>query len=227
MPEYKCQRCGQCMSSKQVLQQHLNRKKPCASEETITKHRCDRCLKYFSSKQKLTNHKNKKIQCEKFRHTPVIMTELEKKMELEAAKEKIINEMKLEYKQEVLKIYKKINNIAICIKKKKILERKLNDNINLIRERKTIPENTPSIIPKKEKKEAETVENLVKYYKELQTRIKEAESKIDSMDNEQDNTILGINNILNKLSSDREDAFETKKQLRKLVDRHRFAKLME
>ena len=201
----------------------MDKKKPCVSEETKTKYRCERCLKHLSSQQKLTAHMNKKNKCELFRHTPVIMSELEIKMKFESEREKMIEEMKLEYRKECLKIFKTVNNVAISIRHRKKLESKLKHNIELLNARKILPEDTPSIVSKKKLlKESETIENLAKYYKELRYRVIDAEKKIDSITDEQDDTILGINKILDNLSNDRKESIEIKSELLKLVDKHRF-----
>lgn len=220
MSFYKCPRCEKQLSSNQRLHQHLDKKKPCVPENIKTKYRCNRCLKYLSTNQKLTDHKNRKKQCEIHRNEPVIKTEIMKEIELIMEKDKMLMEMKIEYKNELLKIYKQYNNIAVCIKKKKILKDNYIKNIKKLKEYKLMPAKMLSVIPEK-KIEVDTVENLMTYIEILQKRIKKAENTIDNFEDEQEDHIIGLNNILNDVCNDREKVCKIKKQLAKMADKHK------
>jgi hypothetical protein len=221
MREYKCEKCGKCFPTKQKLTRHSENKKPCVAETDKTKHQCKRCFVYLSSKQMLTSHMNRKNKCKIFVNIPVVKSNLERLMEFEAIKDQMAIDMKAEYIKEVIKLYKKINNVQICIKKKNIMTLKLNENLRQLKERKTIPEEMYSIIPD-EKTGLESVENLVIYYDILKKRIIQMENKLGSMEDEQDATICGIASIIDDLSNDRGCLIKTKKQLLSIVDKHRF-----
>lgn len=220
MPEFKCPRCEKCLSSKRALQQHLNKKKPCVSGASKTKYRCSRCLVYLSTKQKLTQHMKRKNPCEVYRHIPVVKTDLVKQMELEEGKEKMINEMKAEYRRELIKIYKKFgDNVYIASRHKLILEKKLKDNIKKVNNRKTLPDKMPSVIPDK-KTQVDTVENLLKRYKQLKRRVEKAEKRFSELEDEHEDSMIGMTSILNATYDDRTALLKIKKELKRQIGRN-------
>jgi flagellar biosynthesis chaperone FliJ len=169
---------------------------------------CDDKEKVCKIKKQLANMVDK--------HKLYNMTEIELIME----KDKMLMEMKIEYENELLKIYKQYNNIAMCIKKKKILKATYITNIKKLKEYKLIPEKMLSVIPEK-KIEIDTVENLMNYLENLHKRIKKAENTIDNFEDEQEDYIIGLNNILNDVCDDKEKVCKIKKQLANMVDKHK------
>ena len=219
MPTYQCKNCRKCLATKQTLQKHENRKKPCVAEELKTKFQCNRCLKYVSSKRRLTEHRNRKNKCVIYRNIVVIPTEFEKEIDLVKKKDKMITEMNKEYNKELLKCYKSINNPAIRIKKREKLIKALAINIRTLKTRKTIPEKIPSVVPK-EKKLTDKSDKLIDYYRLLKKRIEKAEKKISSLQEIHEDTILGINSILDDLSTDRDKVYKIQKELKLRCDIH-------
>ena len=104
-------------------------------------------------------------------------------------------------------------------KEKKILKANYITNIKKLKEYKLMPEKMLSVIPEK-KIEVDTVENLMTYLEILQKRIKKAENTIDNFEDEQEDYIIGLNNILNDVCDDREKVCKIKKQLDNMVDKH-------
>ena len=113
MPEFKCPRCDKCLASKQRLTYHMNKPKPCLSKDVKTEYRCDRCLKCLSSKRQLNEHLNKKNQCKIYRHEPEVKSDTRKKIDFEQQKEEMIKAMKKELNMELIKMYKKYDNMDI------------------------------------------------------------------------------------------------------------------
>ena len=220
MPEFKCKKCGKCLSSKQALTLHINKKKPCSSSNVKTKHQCKRCFKYLNSKQKLNYHINRKNKCEIYKHIPVVKSEYVKEMDLIEDKKIMLTAMKKEYSKELIKLYKLYGTKIECrLKQKAILDKKFKINIKKLEERKSIPGKMYSIIPDK-KEQIDTVENLVKYYKLLKSRIAKAEKRFSDLEDEQDDSMLGLKKILLSTSKDREKLLSIKKELYKQVGRN-------
>lgn len=227
MPEYKCEKCNKCLFSKQALQRHVDRKKPCVVEEKKTKYQCPRCLICLSSKQRLSIHKSRINKCAINRHIPVVKTELVKQIEFEENKIKMQIEMKSEYTRELLIIFKKYDrNESICIKKRAELTKKFNINLKRLNERKTIPDKMFSVI-KEKNKETDTVENMVKLYKIIKQRLDKAEKTIETLQDEQDECMIGMYSILNGIENDRTKLHSIKKQLRKQFDRQKVRLMTE
>ena len=214
MPEYKCHRCEKCLSTKQKLKEHLDKKKPCVNADIKTKFQCNRCLKYLSTKQALTSHLNKKIKCEIYRHHSIIKTDLEKEIDLNLLKDKMLTGMKDEYIEEVKKIYRKFDNSQILLKKKAILTKRYNDNIKRLHDRKIIPENMLSIKPSK-MEENNSLETLFKAYKNIKDRLEKNEKVITSLEDEQEHTFVSIISILDGVNNDREKILNIRKELKK------------
>ena len=226
MPIFKCVKCEKEFCSKQSLTRHNNNKKPCVSKNETTKYRCSRCLSYFSTKQRMLYHTERKNKCEFYRHVVVLPTPLEKELGFEAKKEEMIGEMKKEFKIEILKIYKSINNIAIRIKNKEKLISKFNENMKRLHKRKTLPDTMLSVIEQKQKF-TDTSDKLVTYHNTLKKRIKKAEEKINKLHGEHEDTILGINSILDDLSTDREKVLKIRKELKSRCDIHLLSYISE
>ena len=220
MPDYKCVTCEKCFNTKQNLNSHMNRLKPCVRDNIKTKFRCDRCLGYFSTKQKHTQHMNRKNKCDFYRHVPIIKTDLIKELELEQYKRTMIGYMKTEYRREVIRIYKTYGSQIQCaMRKKNLLFKKLTTNIKKVNERKTQLNSMPSIFPDK-KTQVDTVDNLVKYYKILKEQIEKAELRFKNLEDEHEEGLAGIQKLLDSTYSDREKKLSIQKELISLIGKN-------
>lgn len=91
----------------------------------------------------------------------VIQTKIEKEVQLEEDKEILINNLRKEHMSEVKKLQIKCTNPAVRIKRTKELNKKLNDCIEKIIKRKTLPKIAPTL--NDEVVEIETTINIEKH----------------------------------------------------------------
>jgi uncharacterized C2H2 Zn-finger protein len=180
MPEFKCPRCDKCLASKQKLTQHLNKKIPCVADNVKTKYKCKRCLKHLSSKRRLIEHLNKQQQCKIYRTEPIIKNDIEDKIDFERKKSEMMDAMKKELFKEKLKLYKRIDNSEVLIRLTKKLTEKYKYNLKHLKERITLPDKMPSIIPIKNK-DMGTVDEMIEKYKNLKNCIAIAEKDITNL----------------------------------------------
>jgi len=220
MPEFKCSVCEKCLSSKRALQQHQNKQKPCVPSGEKTNHRCTRCLNYFSSKQKLTQHYNRKNKCEIYRNIVVVPTDLEKEIEFNLSKDKMLTEMKAEYIEEVKRVFRMFSNPAIALKKKAVLTKKYKENIKKLEERKTIPENMLSIKTTMDVSD-NTLETLFKAYKQTKERLMKSDAIINKLEDEHEHIITSFTSILDSVDNDREQLLNIRKELKKRIDNYK------
>ena len=225
MPEFKCPRCEKCFTSKRSMQNHMNKPKPCVPVGTKIEYRCDRCLKFLSSKRRLTEHLNRQDKCKNYRHEPEVKSDITKKIEFEQQKEEMIKAMKKELNMELIKMYKKydnINNIGTCTLLKKKLIEKHRYNLKHLKERVTLPDRIPSIIPIKNQ-DMGTVDEMIEQYKILKNRIKIAESEISKIEDEQEDLNLSG---LSELSDNREKMLNYRKEILKNIKLSEFRALL-
>jgi len=137
----------------------------------------------------------------------IIQTKIEKENQLEEDKELIINILRKEYVTEVKKLQIKCTNPAVRIKKTKELNKKLNDCIDKIIKRKTLPKTQPTL--NDEVMEVETT--MINIEKHIEIAVKTHNKILD--------TRSKIYRIIDKSGEETKETTKLKDDIEKLTKR--------